>query len=95
VIQTTGTTGEGIDEMLDAIERHHAVIADSGELEERRRGRLRAEIESIVVERAAERARRELQDGTMGSQLSGDLRGVDPYELADRILNRPTSGQHP
>jgi LAO/AO transport system kinase len=87
VIQTTATTGEGIEEMLDAIERHHTVIADSGELEERRRGRLRAEIESIVVERAAERARRELEDGTMGSELSGDLRGVDPYELADRILN--------
>ncbi|HEX4578693.1 MAG TPA: methylmalonyl Co-A mutase-associated GTPase MeaB [Candidatus Dormibacteraeota bacterium] len=93
VIQTIGTTGEGIDEMLDAIERHHSVIADSGELEERRRGRLRAEIESIVVERAADRARRELEDGTMGSELSGDLRGVDPYELADRILNGPTSGQ--
>ncbi len=87
VIQAIGTTGEGIDEMLEAIERHHSVIADSGELEERRRGRLRAEIESIVVERAAERARRELEDGTMGLELSGDLRGVDPYEFADRILN--------
>jgi LAO/AO transport system kinase len=94
VIQTTGTTGEGIDELLEAIERHHAVITESGELEVRRRGRLRAEIEAIVVERAAERARRELEDGTMGSQLSGDLRGVDPYGIADRILNGHTSEQH-
>ena len=23
----------------------------------------------------------------MGSELSGDLRGVDPYAIADRILN--------
>jgi LAO/AO transport system kinase len=95
VIQTTGTTGEGIDELLEAIERHHAVITESGELEVRRRGRLRAEIEAIVVERAAERARRELEDGTMGSELSGDLRGVDPYGIADRILNGHTSEQHP
>ncbi|MEO8899611.1 MAG: methylmalonyl Co-A mutase-associated GTPase MeaB [Candidatus Dormibacter sp.] len=94
VIQTTGTTGEGVDELLEAIERHHAVIAGSGELETRRRGRLRAEIEAIVVERAAERARRELEDGTMGSELGGDLRGVDPYEFADRILNGHTSTQH-
>ena len=93
VIQTTGTTGEGIDELLEAIERHHTVIAASGELEVRRRGRLRAEIEAIVVERAAERARRELEGGTMGSQLSGDLRGVDPYGIADRILNGHTSEQ--
>ncbi len=95
VIQTTGTTGEGIDELLEAIERHHAVITESGELEVRRRGQLRAEIEAIVVERAAERARRELEDGTMGSELSGDLRGVDPYGIADRILNGHTSEQHP
>jgi LAO/AO transport system kinase len=94
VIQTTGTTGEGIDELLEAIERHHAVITESGELEVRRRGRLRAEIEAIVVERASERARRELEDGTMGSELSGDLRGVDPYGIADRILNGHTSEQH-
>jgi LAO/AO transport system kinase len=94
VIQTIGTTGEGIDDLLEAIERHHAVIAGSGELEVRRRARLRAEIEAIVVERAAERARRELEDGTMGSELSGDLRGVDPYEFADRILNEHTSTQH-
>jgi LAO/AO transport system kinase len=94
VIQTTGTSGEGVDELLEAIERHHTVIADSGELEVRRRGRLRAEIEAIVVERAAERARRELEDGTMGSELSGDLSGVDPYGIADRILNGNTSRQH-
>ena len=66
---------------------------DSGELERRRRERLRAEIEAIVVERAAERARRELEEGTMGAELSGDLRGVDPYAIADRILNAH-SGAH-
>jgi hypothetical protein len=70
------------------------VIAESGELERRRRDRLRAEIEAIVVERAAERARRELEEGTMGSELSGDLRGVDPYSIADRILNGQKSGKH-
>jgi LAO/AO transport system kinase len=93
VIQTVGTTGEGVDDLVDAIEHHHQAIAESGELEARRRGRLRAEIEAIVVERASERARRELEDGTMGSELTGDLRGVDPYSMADRILNGHTSGQ--
>ena len=92
VIQTVATTGDGVDDLVDAIERHHQRITDSGELERRRRGRLRAEIEAIVVERASERARRELEDGTMGSELTGDLRGVDPYSIADRILNGHTSG---
>lgn len=93
VIPTVATTGEGIDELLEAVERHHTVIAGSGELEARRRGRLRAEIESIVIERAAERARRELEDGTMDSELGGDLGGVDPYAIADRILTGHMSGQ--
>ncbi|MGH7722450.1 MAG: methylmalonyl Co-A mutase-associated GTPase MeaB [Candidatus Dormibacteria bacterium] len=94
VIQTTGTTGAGVDELLDAVERHHEVITASGELLRRRRDRLQAEIEAIVVERAAERARHELEGGTMGAELSGDLRGVDPYAIADRILNAHTSGTH-
>jgi LAO/AO transport system kinase len=94
VVQTTATSGEGVDELLDAVERHHAAIAESGELERRRRERLEAEIEAIVVERAAERARRELEDGTMGSELSGDLRGIDPYAIADRILNAHTSASN-
>ncbi len=92
VVQTVGTSGEGVDELVDAIDRHHAVIAESGELEVRRRERLRAEVEAIVVERAADRARREFEEGTMAAELSGDLRGVDPYEIADRILNATTSG---
>jgi hypothetical protein len=49
--------------------------------------RLRAEVEAIVVERAAERARRALREGTMKNELEGDLRDIDPYALAERILN--------
>jgi LAO/AO transport system kinase len=94
VVLTVGTTGDGVDELRDAVERHHDVIEASGELAQRRRGRLRAEIEAIVVERAADRARRELEEGTMGSELSGDLSGVDPYSIADRILNANTSEEH-
>jgi LAO/AO transport system kinase len=94
VVQTVGTTGDGIEELVDAIELHHRTIAESGELERRRRDRLRSEIEAIVVERAAERARRAMDEGTMGEELSGDLRGVDPYLIADRILNGTTSERH-
>ncbi len=87
VIETVGTSGDGVDELLLAIERHHEVISQNGELEARRRERLRSEVEAIVVDRAADRARRELEEGTMAAELSGDLRGIDPYAIADRILN--------
>ena len=92
VIMTSAQRGEGLDELLTEVERHFDVLAEAGQLEQRRRERLRAEIEAIVIERAAERARSALHEGTMDEELAGDLRDVDPYALADRILNG-TSGK--
>jgi LAO/AO transport system kinase len=90
VITTSAQSGDGIDELVEAIDRHGAAIAASGELERRRIARLRAEVEAIVVERAAERARTALHEGTMSRELEGDLSRVDPYALAERILNGHT-----
>jgi LAO/AO transport system kinase len=90
VITTSAESGDGIDELVEAIDRHGAAIAASGELERRRIARLRAEVEAIVVERAAERARTALHEGTMSRELEGDLSRVDPYALAERILNGHT-----
>ena len=87
VIQTSAQTGNGVDELVEALDRHHDAIATGGELERRRRERLRAEVEAIVVERSADRARRALHERTMEDELAGDLRDVDPYALAERILN--------
>lgn len=90
VIMTSAAKGDGVDELLDALERHHEVMAENGELERRRLERVRAEVEAIVIERAADRAQRALRRGTMSKELEGDLRDVDPYTLADRILNGHT-----
>jgi LAO/AO transport system kinase len=87
VVLTVGATGQGLDELVDAVERHHARLERSGELARRRTDRLRAEVEAIVVEKAAERARQALSRGTMAAEVDGDLSAVDPYTLADRILN--------
>ena len=87
VLTTVAETGEGVDELVEAIDRHGDTIAESGELERRRVARLRAEVEAIVIERAAERARTALHEGTMSRELEGDLSQVDPYALAERILN--------
>ncbi|MBV9100158.1 MAG: methylmalonyl Co-A mutase-associated GTPase MeaB [Candidatus Dormibacteraeota bacterium] len=92
VIMTSARSGQGVDELVDTIERHREAIESSGELERRRVARVRAEVEAIVVERAAERARTALDQGTMGAELEGDLSEVDPYALAERILNGHTQG---
>ena len=90
VVLTVASSGDGLDELVDAIERHHARLEQTGELERRRTERLRSEIEAIVVEKAADRARRALARGTIAREVDGDLSKVDPYSLADRILNGHT-----
>jgi LAO/AO transport system kinase len=87
VVMTSAQAGTGIDELETAIDRHREALAESGELEVRRVDRVRAEIEAIVVERAAERARQALDEGTMGRALEGDIRDIDPYALAEQILD--------
>jgi LAO/AO transport system kinase len=87
VLTTVAESGEGVDDLVTAIDHHGDTIAASGELERRRIARLRAEVEAIVVERAAERARSALHEGRMSRELDGDLSRVDPYALAERILN--------
>ena len=87
VVQVSAQSGSGLDELIAELDCHRDTTAASGELERRRRDRLRAEIESIVVERAAETARAALHERTMEQALAGDLGDIDPYELADRILN--------
>lgn len=86
VIQVAATEGSGVDELLTAIDRHHDAMTESSELERRRRERVRAEVESIVIERAARRARAALAGAAMQESLEGDLGRLDPYELAEHIL---------
>jgi len=86
VLRAVAAAGEGIDELVAAVDRHRDWLAESGELQERRSRRLVAEVEAIVAERAVERARAALRESIGGDDL-GDLAEVDPYALADRILN--------
>jgi LAO/AO transport system kinase len=86
VLTTIATGGEGVPEVVSAIDRHLAWAAEDGELQRRRSRRLVSEVEAIVAERAVERARIALRE-TIDTEDLGDLAGVDPYALADRILN--------
>jgi LAO/AO transport system kinase len=86
VLTSIATGAEGVPELVDAIDRHLAWAAEDGELQRRRSRRLVSEVEAIVAERAVERARSALR-ATIDTDDLGDLAGIDPYALADRILN--------
>jgi GTPase len=86
IIRTSTVTGDGADELWEAIERHHEFGTRSGELERRRRLRVVAEVQAMVAERLGRRAAGLLAAREEG--LAADLaeRRIDPYRAAAILL---------
>ncbi len=88
VLPTIAQTGEGVSELLDAVDRHRDWLVASGGLAERRRARARRRVHEVVD--------RELRRVAWRSVTVNDLleRGLDeiqhgaatPYSVAARIL---------
>jgi LAO/AO transport system kinase len=89
IVKTSTVSGEGIDELWEALEAHRAHQEDSGELGERRRRRVLEEVEGMVAERLRTRTAG-LLDGEAESALADELaeRRVDPYRAAEILLER-------
>jgi len=87
VLCTVATTGEGIDELWDAVRRHRAHLSQDGRLARRRRERLRAELRSIVAERLREGSEAACH-GDVFEALVDDVeaRRRDPYAAAESLL---------
>jgi LAO/AO transport system kinase len=89
VLLTAATRGEGIDALVEALDRHFAAIEASGELAERRRKRLVARTREVVDRamhrwvwqetRAADLLRDRIDDVSAGR--------VSPYDLAQEIVS--------
>jgi len=87
IVKTVAMTGEGIDEVVTALDAHLAHLTSSGELALRRTRRAREEIEAIAVTSLRERwgdvhARTEL-DVLAEKVVAG---ASDPYAAADELL---------
>jgi LAO/AO transport system kinase len=87
IVKTVAMTGEGIDDLVAALDAHLAHLRASGELEARRVRRAREEIEAIAVTSLRERwgdvhARTELDD--LADQVVAGR--TDPYAAADELL---------
>jgi LAO/AO transport system kinase len=51
VVKTVATTGSGVVELFDQLEKHRQFLADSQEIQERRRDAVRAEVRELVEQR--------------------------------------------
>jgi LAO/AO transport system kinase len=96
IVATVAHRGEGIDEVVEALDKHYAWLAAGGTLRARRLARARDEIEAIAVTALRERmgdlhGDRRL-DALADQVLSGDS---DPYTAADELLAALTNDSPP
>ena len=78
LVSTQAVSGEGIDELERAIERHAAYLNETGEIEHRRRDAFAHQVRQLALGRLERRL-----DLALQTQPHDDL---DPYEAADRVL---------
>ncbi len=87
ILSTTATTGEGVDELWQALRDHHRWMVDSGELERRRQRRVTDELHAIVAARLRERASVVASGPEFDEARDAVLeRTLDPWAAADRLL---------
>ena len=87
VVRAVAVKSEGIEDVVAAIDKHHAWLVQSGGLRRRREARAAAEVEAIAL--GALRARiGSVRDGTQLSALAAEVVDgtLDPYAAADRLL---------
>jgi LAO/AO transport system kinase len=87
IVPTIGSTGEGVDALWNVVQQHRAHISSTGELDRRRRFRLREELREIVARRLEQKAR-EICTGDRWDQLQDGVieRSLDPWSAADEML---------
>lgn len=88
VVRTTATTGEGVDDLWEAVERHRKHLESTGQLERKRRDRLVREVEEMVLARLRARVAATLEAGAL-EEAADDLaaRRMDPYRAVDMLLD--------
>jgi len=77
----------GVIELLGEIRRHRAALDGSGAFASRRRARLRAELQSLLVEEFRERVERGLGGGALRAKFDEVAAGdTDPYSAVAAML---------
>jgi LAO/AO transport system kinase len=84
ILKTVASRGEGVDEVVDAVEQHGEWLAESGRLEERRAKRAADEVEGIALTSLRVDLRTSGELDRLAAQVAaGEL---DPYAAADELV---------
>ena len=90
VLRAVASQGEGVEELLEAIDRHFAFLEDSGSLRERRRRRLRDRVIEAVEQKLRQRLWSHVETR---SWLESEIPALEagrstPFSVADELLRR-------
>ncbi|WP_431042136.1 methylmalonyl Co-A mutase-associated GTPase MeaB [Streptomyces sp. P1-3] len=87
IVKTVAARAEGIDELLEALEKHRAWMEERGVLAERRHRRAAVEVETIAVTTLRERIG-DLHGDRRLEALADRITGgeLDPYAAADELV---------
>jgi LAO/AO transport system kinase len=87
IVKTVASTGQGVDDVVDAVARHWTHLEESGDLEVRRARRARDEVEAIAVTSLRERFSDLHGHADLDSLAEEVVSGrLDPFTAADRLV---------
>ncbi|QDO00830.1 methylmalonyl Co-A mutase-associated GTPase MeaB [Streptomyces sp. RLB3-17] len=87
IVKTVAARGEGIDEVVEALEKHHAWMEEHGVLAERRLARASQEVETIAVTALRQRIGDLHGDRRLSALAERIVAGeLDPYRAADSLV---------
>lgn len=93
IVKTVAARGEGIDEVVEALEKHRAWMEERGVLAERRAARAAREVETIAVTALRERIAYLHGDARLSALAERIVAGeLDPYAAADELIGSLTAG---
>ncbi len=95
VVATVAVRGEGLDELVEALQAHREWLESTGQLRARRLHRAAEEIEAIAVTALRERMG-DLRGGLLDRLAEDVLAGrTDPYAAADELIDGVGVGPRP
>ncbi len=92
ILPTIAQTGEGVPELLEALDEHRGYLERSGELKRRRRERARRRVRDVVERELRRLARAQIRDDdALEKDLDRIVEGdATPYTVARRVLEQLT-----
>ncbi|MBI2058786.1 MAG: methylmalonyl Co-A mutase-associated GTPase MeaB [Nitrospirae bacterium] len=90
VLSTVAAEGKGLEELVDAIEKHHAYLDTSRQFEQKKRRRALRELLIALQDTIDTRVLKKLKDaGRLDAVLAEIIqRKSDPYSVAEKLLKK-------